>query len=150
MELDGIQITHIEKSPSCARCSKQNELPAEGSDTIFADLCAAYKELSKLEQEELSNLIFHHSCKHFMVTSVYHQTKVNSKIEQENLHVYQPLIRTNPVDRLKALWVSIDIVTEIIGLPNPEQLNLLKEFVEFCTQKKFTFHHKWQVGDVFI
>ena len=98
MELDGIQITHIEKSPSCARCSKQNELPAEGSDTIFADLCAAYNELSTPEQEKLSNLILHHSYKHFMATCVYNQTKVNSKIEQENLDVYHPLIRAHPVD----------------------------------------------------
>ena len=126
------------------------EVPAEGSDTIFADLCAAYKELSRRKQAKLNDLILHHSYKHFMETRVYNQTKINSKIEQENPDVYHPLIRTHPVDGRKALWVSTGTVTEIVGIPNPEGLDLLEELVEFVTQEKFTFRHKWQVGDVLI
>tara|TARA_S200000501_G_scaffold130887_1_gene123729 strand:- start:114 stop:608 length:495 start_codon:yes stop_codon:yes gene_type:complete len=126
------------------------EVPEEGSDTIFADLCAAYADLSPSKQQELNELVLHHSYKYFMETRLYNKTKLSSKIEQENPDVYHPLIRTHPSDGRKALWVSTGTVKKIVGMPNPDGLKLLDELVEFATQEKFTYRHKWKIGDVLI
>ena len=126
------------------------EVPEQGSDTIFADLCAAYADLSPSKQHELNGLVLHHSYKYFMETRLYNQTKLSSKIEQENPDVYHPLIRTHPADGRKALWVSTGTVKKIVGMPNPDGLKLLDELVEFATQEKFTYRHKWKIGDVLI
>ena len=69
-------------------------------------------------------------------------------MEEQNPDVFHPLILTHPENGRKALWVSTGTVKEIVGIPNPEGLELLDELVEFATQEKFTYRHKWQVGDI--
>jgi taurine dioxygenase len=41
-------------------------------------------------------------------------------------------------------------VVEVMGLPNPEGLELVQELVDFATQDRFVFRHKWQVGDILM
>ncbi len=124
------------------------EVPAEGSDTMLADLCAAYDALTPERREQIDPLVLHHSYKYFMETREYGTKNITDKIARENPDVFHPLIRTHPADGRKALWVSTGTVKEIVGMPNPEGLELIDELVEFCTQDQFTYRHKWQVGDI--
>jgi taurine dioxygenase len=64
--------------------------------------------------------------------------------------VVHPLVRSHPADGRKALWVSTGTTRGIVGMPNPQGLELLEELVTFVTQDRFVFRHKWQVGDVLI
>ncbi len=124
------------------------EVPAEGGDTILADLCAAYNALPEARKKELDGLVLHHSYKFFMETREYGRKKLTPEEERENPDVFHPLIRTHPENGRKALWVSTGTVKEIVGIPNPEGLQLLEELVAFATQERFTYRHKWQVGDI--
>ena len=124
------------------------EVPPEGGDTIFADLCAAYNGLPEKRKKELGELVLHHSYKHFMATREHLRRPLDKKMEEENPDVFHPLIRTHPADGRKALWMSTGTVKEIVGMPNPEGLDLIEELVEYATQEEFTFRHKWRVGDV--
>jgi len=124
------------------------EVPPEGGDTLLADLCAAYNALSPKRQAELDKLILHHSYKFFMETREFGRKKLSPEVEAANPDVFHPLIRTHPENGRKALWVSTGTVKEVVGMPNPEGLKLLDELVEFATQDKFTFRHKWRKGDV--
>ena len=124
------------------------EVPPEGSDTIIADCCAAYNALSDERKEQLDNLVLHHSYKHFMENREFGRMTLSDKLQAENPDVFHPLIRTHPADGRKALWVSTGTVTEVVGMPNPEGMELIDELVDFVTQDQFTYRHKWQVGDV--
>jgi taurine dioxygenase len=127
------------------------EVPPEGSDTLLADLCAAWDALPPQRQAELEGLILHHSYAHFMETRAHGERMVLSdQLKAENPDVYHPLVRTHPADGRKALWVSTGTVTEVVGLPNPEGLELLDELVAFATQDRFVFRHQWRVGDVLM
>lgn len=126
------------------------EVPPEGSDTILADGCAAYEALDAAKKEQLNDLVLHHSYKHFMETRQYGGTKLSKEMEAENPDVFHPLIRVHPIDGRRALWVSTGTVKEIVGMANPQGLELIEELVEFMTQDQFTYRHKWQVGDLLV
>ncbi len=126
------------------------EVPDVGSDTILADCCSAYRALSAERKEQLDKLVLHHSYKYFMETREYNRQKLSKKLQGENPDVFHPLIRTHPADGRKALWVSTGTVKEVVGMPNPEGLDMITELIEFVTQEQFSYRHKWQVGDILI
>jgi len=126
------------------------EVPAEGSDTLLADLCAAYDALPAERRRQLDPLVLHHSYQHFMENREYGRMTLSPELKAENPDVFHPLIRAHPANGRRALWVSTGTVKEIVGMPNPEGLKLIDELVEFVTQDRFVYRHKWQVGDVLV
>ncbi|MEM9880827.1 MAG: TauD/TfdA family dioxygenase, partial [Pseudomonadota bacterium] len=126
------------------------QVPDEGSDTLMADCCAAYDELTEEKKQQLANLKLHHSYKYFMETRKYGAIKLSPEMQRENPDVVHPLIRTHPANGRKALWPSTGTVKEVIGMEGEAGLKLLDELVDFVTQEKFVYRHKWQVGDLLL
>lgn len=126
------------------------EVPPEGSDTLLADCVAAWNELPPERQAELDGKILHHSYQHFMSTREFGARELSDELKAANPDVYHPLVRTHPADGRKALWPSTGTVIEVMGMPNPEGLDLVQELVDFTIQDKFVFRHKWQVGDILM
>ncbi len=126
------------------------EVPPEGSDTLLADLCAAWEALPHERQRELDGLVLHHSYAHFMRTREFGSRELTQELKDENPDVWHPLVRTHPADGRKALWPSTGTVVEVVGMPNPQGLELIDELVEFATQERFVFRHKWRVGDILM
>ncbi len=126
------------------------EVPPEGSDTLLADLCAAYNALPSARQQELDKMMLHHSYQYFMANREYGRMELSPELKAANPDVFHPLIRTHPSDGRKALWVSTGTVKGIVGIPNPEGLELINELVAFATQDQFVFQHKWKVGDILM
>ena len=127
------------------------EVPAEGSDTLLADGCAAWNALSPERQAQLDGLQLHHSWAHFMKTREFNrQEEPDPVLLAENPDVMHPLVRRHPSDGRKALWVSTGTVKEIVGMDNPAGLELVDELVDFMTQPQFVYQHKWQAGDVLV
>lgn len=126
------------------------EVPDEGSDTLLADQCAAWNALSPERQAELDGLMLHHSYQYFMATREFGRQELSDELKAANPDVIHPLIRTHPADGRKALWVSTGTVKEVVGMPNPQGLELIDELVDWVTQDQFVFRHKWQVGDILM
>jgi taurine dioxygenase len=126
------------------------EVPAEGSDTLLADMCAAYDALPLERQRELDRLAVHHSYQYFMETRTFAKAVMTPQLKAENPDVFHPLIRVHPADGRKAVWASTGTVKGIVDMPNPQGLQLIEELVEFCTQERFVYRHKWQVGDLLM
>lgn len=126
------------------------EVPDEGSDTLLADMCAAYDALPDDTKAKLDKLVLHHSYQHLMSTRDFGRMELSDELKAANPDVFHPLIRTHPADGRKALWVSTGTVKEVVGMPNPEGLELVDQLVEYLTQDQFVFRHKWQVGDILM
>ncbi len=126
------------------------EVPAEGSDTLLADCCAAWNALSPERQKQLDGLVVHHSYQYFMRTREYGARELSEELKAANPDVFHPLIRTHPADGRKALWPSTGTVIEVMGMENPKGLELVQELVDFATQDRFVYRHKWQVGDILM
>jgi taurine dioxygenase len=126
------------------------EVPAEGSDTLLADCVAAWNALPPERKAQVEGLTLHHSYQHFMATREYGARELSDQLKAENPDVYHPLIRTHPADGRKALWPSTGTVIEVVGMPNPQGLDLVQEMVDFAIQDEFVYRHKWRVGDVLM
>jgi taurine dioxygenase len=127
------------------------EVPPVGSDTLLADLCQAWNALPPERQSELDGKMVHHSWQHFMATREFNRMENPSEeLKRDNPDVFHPLVRTHPSDGRKALFVSTGTVKGVVGMPNPEGLELMDELIEFSTQEEFIFRHKWRVGDVLM
>ena len=122
------------------------EVPAEGSDTLLADLCAAWDALPPERQARLEDLKVNHSWRALMEMKGAPLAPDDDRFPD----VVHPLVRTHPADGRKALWVSTGTTRGVVGMPNPEGLDLLQELVDFATQDRFVYRHKWRVGDVLI
>ncbi len=126
------------------------EVPPEGSDTMLADGCAAWNALPAERQQQLVDLKLHHSYRYFMATREYGARDLPEEIKRANPDVIHPLVRTHPADGRKALWPSTGTVIEVVGMPNPQGLELIDEMVAFMTQDRFVYRHKWRVGDLLV
>ena len=122
------------------------EVPAEGSDTLFADLCAAYDALTADEKAAYDGLQIHHSLEALRAMQGRKQSYEDLSLPD----VIHPMICSHPADGRKALWVSTGTVKGIVDMPNPEGLDLIHRLVDYCTQDRFVHAHKWRVGDVLI
>lgn len=122
------------------------EVPAEGSDTLLADLCAAYDALTDEERAAYDELKIVHSFKALREM----QGRVSAYGEEDIPDVVHPMVRTHPADGRKALWVSTGTVRGVVGMENPAGIELVERLVAFATQPRFVHAHKWRVGDLLI
>lgn len=121
------------------------EVPPEGSDTLIADLQAAWNELPKARQDAVRGKIIHHSWAQLM-------RKHNKPTTPEQLaalpDVFHPMVRIVPETGKTSLWIAKGTAHEIVGMPNPQGLDLIQELVDFATQDRFVYRHRWRPGDL--
>jgi alpha-ketoglutarate-dependent 2,4-dichlorophenoxyacetate dioxygenase len=120
-------------------------VPAEGGDTEFCDLRAAYGALSSEQKKEVENLSSQHYAFHtrlWLGDTSYTEEQLKSLPPVE-----WPLVRTHPGSGRKLLWVGAH-ATHIVGWSVAEGRMLLAELLEHATQREFVFRHRWRVGDL--
>jgi taurine dioxygenase len=123
------------------------EVPAEGSDTLLADLCAAWDALPPARQKELEPLVVHHSYQELARAKSYGLTEHQKQTLPD---VFHRLVRKHPSDGRPALRPAARGAIGIVDMPNPQGTDLLKELVAFVTQERFLYSHKWRVGDLLV
>lgn len=133
------------KRPALCTILHAIEVPPEGSDTLLADLQAAWTALPADRQAALKGKIIHHSWAQLM-------RKQGRTATAEQLaalpDVYHPMVRIVPETGRTSLWIAKGTAHEIVGMPNPQGLDLIQELVDFATQDRFVYRHKWRVGDL--
>ena len=123
------------------------EVPAEGGNTGFLNMYAAYETLPA----ELKRAVDGRTC--------IHDSSRNSAGElrkgfQRTLDVRQtpgavhPLVRLHPVTGRKALFLGRRPGAYIHGLPVEESEALLDAVWAHATQERFAWYQKWRAGDL--
>jgi len=126
------------------------EVPAEGSDTLLADLCAAYDALPEEKRRALDPLVVHHSYQMFMQNREHGRMVLSDELKAQNPDVFHPLIRVHPANGRRALWASTGTVKGIVGMDGGDALRLIDDLVEFITQDQFVYRHQWRAGDLLV
>jgi taurine dioxygenase len=124
------------------------EVPKQGSDTLLADMCAAWNALPAERRKQLDGLMAQHSFSKLM-------EKRGRQVSKEQLEalpdVIHPLVRRHVHDGRKSLSLSSTLVIRgIVGMPETEALALIDELIGFATQDEFVYRHEWRVGDVLV
>ena len=135
--------------PVSARASilSAQVVPAEGGETEWADMRAAFDALDESTQGRIRDLAAYHSL-------FYSQAKVGHKpqkgasygLDDQNIPL-RPLVKIHPVTGCPTLFIGRH-AHGIPGLSDAESESLLEELTAFACQPPRVFAHKWQSGDV--
>lgn len=137
--------------PSLGSMLHAQELPSEGGDTLFADMHKAWDAVPVA----LRNVVEGRSAAH-SYTARYAETKFEGNwrptLTAEQLaqvqEVIHPVVRTHPENGRKALFVSEGFTTRIVGLPDDESRDVLKQLYALSVLEQNIYRHQWQPHDL--
>jgi alpha-ketoglutarate-dependent 2,4-dichlorophenoxyacetate dioxygenase len=147
----GNQLWHTDSSFKHvpAKCSllSAREIPPEGGETEFADLRAAWDALPDSRRRGLEGLIVEHSI--FRSRQLIGFTDFKDEIFAKLPPVQQLLVRNHPGSHRRTLYLASH-ASHVVGWPVDKGRALLAELIEFATQERFVYRHRWRVGDLVI
>jgi alpha-ketoglutarate-dependent 2,4-dichlorophenoxyacetate dioxygenase len=122
-------------------------IPPAGGDTEFADTRAAYDALPEAMKRRLEGLIAEHSLWHASAKAGgYMPTEEERKAYPPTRH---PVVRRHPGSGRNALYIAAT-ASHVVGMPVGDGQALLAELIDFATQPRFVYRHKWHAGDLVI
>jgi taurine dioxygenase len=124
------------------------ECPPEGANTEFASMYAAYDALPKPTREHLAGLRGVHDYAWHYATYLTHRPPLTEAEKAKAPPVTHPAVRTHPVNRRRAMYLSEGLTRTIEGMDEAQGRNLVIEMSEFATQPQFVYSHAWRPGDL--
>ncbi|HYC12656.1 MAG TPA: TauD/TfdA family dioxygenase [Stellaceae bacterium] len=122
-------------------------VPAEGGETEFADLRAAYDALPGAMRAKIAGLVAEHSLLHSN-----RQLGLPDFSAEEQAAMPpepRPLVHTLTASGRTTLYLASH-ASHIVGWPVPEGRVLLNDLMEHATQREFVYQHRWAAGDLLI
>ncbi len=125
-------------------------------DTLFADMAAAFDDLSPGLQARLETLTATHDFAKFwdmMRTRGGEGTARKPLTEAQRRQkppVSQPMVLRHPLSGRRILYANPGYTMHIDGLPAAESDALLALLFEHQVQPKFQYAHRWTEGDVLL
>lgn len=147
----GNQLWHSDSSfkatPAKYSMLLGRSIPPEGGETEFADMRAAWDAMPEKLRAKVRDLVTEHS----LVFS-RGQLGFTDYTEQELRDfapVQQRLVRYHPGSGRESIYLSSHI-GRIIGWQTPEAMALIRQLVEFATQRSFVHTHHWKQWDLVL
>lgn len=137
--------------PSLGSLLYAQALPAEGGDTLFANQHLAYDHLPQVLKKAIEGRFAEHS-----YLARYEELRARNpwrpKLSEAQIAevqpVAQPIVRTHPETRRRALFVSEHFTTRIVGLPEDESRDLLAQLFDHSTRPRLVYRHHWRDHDL--
>ena len=107
--------------------------PEHGGDTMWANLCAAYDELSEPMKSLCDGL------------TALHDAHAHDHAEQTAIH---PVVRIHPETGRKALYVNEHFTRRIVEMNATESDALLPMLTRWVASPRFTVRYHWTPGTI--
>ncbi|MGE3689876.1 MAG: TauD/TfdA dioxygenase family protein [Novosphingobium sp.] len=150
--LPGNHLWHMdgtyEEVPPFATLFTPYRLSKEGGDTMFANCYAAYEDLPADEQAQLDGLVAVHTMPSALFPAMRDVTVEEFALWRSYPERRHPLVWRHKSGR-KSLVLSTSAAW-IEGMHPAESHNLLARLMAHATQDKYTYRHKWRMGDLAI
>jgi alpha-ketoglutarate-dependent 2,4-dichlorophenoxyacetate dioxygenase len=147
----GNRLWHTDGSfrriPAALSMLYAHAVPASGGETEFADLRAAWDALPVETRSEVEGLVAMHDIAHSRSQIGFTELLFGER--QVLPPVPQCLVRVHPGSGRKTLYLASH-ASSILGRPLPEGRLLLRDLIEFATQREFVYRHNWRKGDLVI
>lgn len=137
-------VTWREK-PSLGSILRAVEVPPVGGDTLFADMHAAYRQLSPEMQRIAASLTAVHD-----IARVFggRLGKTPADLHDKYPPVEHPVVRTHPETGLPCLYVNTAFTSHIKGLSAKESEWLLAHFYAQAANPEIQCRFRWQPGSI--
>lgn len=120
-----------------------------GGSTYFYDLYAAFDALEASLRDRLVGCRWRARTTYEM--GVYVHTFEDVDDPKGPSPVRHPVVRTHPVTRRRALWISPDFTKEIVGLGDPSEAEALRQqLLAHVADERFAYRHVWSPHDVLM
>ena len=123
------------------------EVPPAGGETEFADLRAAYDALDETTKQVVEDLVAEHSIFHSRSLVGYDDFTDEERAALPP--VPQTVVRILPGSRRKTLYLASH-ASHIVGWPVERGHRFLRDLIDFATQPRFVYEHRWNAGDLLI
>jgi len=137
--------------PSLGSLLHAQVLPADGGDTLFVNMHAAYDALPETVKQRIATLNAEHS---YLARNAY-QSRLHPDRPQLDPGqaasvppVVHPMVRVHPGNKRPALFVNEGFTTRVTGLPPDESDALLQSLFRHSTEPRFTYRHHWLPHDL--
>lgn len=133
------------REPSLGSILRAIELPAVGGDTLFADMYAAYENLSDKMQHFLSGLTAVHDWKNFrrrLRRKGVDETEI-ARLREVYPIVEHPVIRTHPETGRKGIYVNAGFTIGIKDMSQAESEPLLKHLYHQAWRPEVQCRFRW-------
>lgn len=123
------------------------EVPPEGADTQFANMYSAYEALDAETKAEIDGLAAIHSYQ-TLQSVLYPDKTLSDEVKQATPDRRQPIVKTHPETGRRTLFLGDEIVTGVVGMPEPKGTELMQKLLAHATEVRFVYTHKWKTGDL--
>jgi len=137
----------FKKTPAMASALSGRVVPAEGGDTQFLSTRAVWKALPEEMKRKLDGLVAWHS--YFNSRRQIDPGMMDAAEHAAVPPVRQQLVRLHAESGEKALFIASH-ASHIDGWPEEEGRALLAELMEFATQDRFVYTHRWRRHDLVL
>jgi alpha-ketoglutarate-dependent 2,4-dichlorophenoxyacetate dioxygenase len=145
----GNQLWHTDSSfktvPAMASLLSGREVPPVGGETEFVSMRHAYATLPDEMRRRLDGRVVVHSILYSRSTIA--PGLFDPQQEKELPPVRQALVRTNPVNGKKSIYVGSH-AWYIEGMPDAESRRLLDELTAHTTRPDCIYSHRWRQWDL--
>lgn len=151
LHLKANQLWHIDSTfmpvPSLCNILTARVVTTTGGETELASTRAAWAAMPEELKSRIRGKILGHNYKRSreIISKELAQQALFNKWPPQRW----PAVWTNPVNGRDSLFIASHVY-EVEGMPRAEGERLVEELMAFCTQKEFTYSHRWEVGDVLI
>ena len=124
--------------------------PPTGGDTLWADMCAAYRGLSDHMRRLVDPLQAVHDFINFR--KLFKNTEEDQKRLREMELRYRnpthPVIRTVPGSGEKAIYVNSQFTKHIVGMTDDESRMVLRFLIDQVNVPEYQFRLRWKPGTI--
>jgi alpha-ketoglutarate-dependent 2,4-dichlorophenoxyacetate dioxygenase len=147
----GNRLWHTDGSfrrvPAALSMLYAHRVPTEGGETEFADMRAAYDALPDKIKTTIADLVAMHDIAYSRAQIGFTELLFG---ERDVLPaVPQRVVRRHPGSRRMTLYLASH-ASHVSGMPVPEGRLLLRDLIEFATDRRFVYRHSWRRGDLVI
>ena len=139
------------RRPSLGSLLYALDVPAEGGDTLFASMHAAYDALPAEVKRRIDGMkAIHRYGDRWQrdATEGRARATLSDNERQATPDAIHPVVRLHPATGRPALYVNEGFTVGIVGMADGEGRALLDELCQFSVRPEFTWRHHWRPGDL--
>jgi alpha-ketoglutarate-dependent taurine dioxygenase len=126
-----------------------HRIPAEGGDTLFADMYTAYDELPDETKRCIAGRRARFSRADMHHVHYPHEPALTEQQKRDRPDVFHPLVRTHPRSGRKALYIG-RWARDVEGMDPDEGRALIEQLFAYASSERFVYCHKWRVHDAVL